>query len=343
MCTGSGKSIVAIEIIKKLFSDNCKICLIVPTEKLRDHNWEQEFKKSNCNEIYKTLDRFCYASIAKISGKTYDLVILDEAHRITENNFKFFESNIIKHVIGLTATLPENDEKLEMLTSIAPIAFEYSLSQGIKDGIISPFNIKIIETRLDNKEKYIEMGKVNEKYLVTEKYNYDRLTAVFKRAIMTRNSKFIQIASIKRMHMLYGLKSKMLIAKQILNTYLCDKKVLIFCGSIDQATEICEHTYHSKSGDKDLKRFINDEISVLSCVRALNEGMNIPNVDAAIIVQLNSKQLDLIQRIGRVVRFRKNHIADIYILSCVDTQDEVWTNKATEGFSNIEYINVKNL
>ena len=49
MATGSGKSKVALlaidYIVKTLKVKKPKICLIVPTESLRDHNWLEEFKK----------------------------------------------------------------------------------------------------------------------------------------------------------------------------------------------------------------------------------------------------------------------------------------------------------
>lgn len=77
----------------------------------------------------------------------------------------------------------------------------------------------------------------------------------------------------------------------------------------------------------------------------MNEGHNIPNVDSAVIVQLNSQELNTVQRIGRCIRYRPGHEAIIYILSVVQTQDEKWVAKALDSFDkdNIEYINAKNL
>jgi superfamily II DNA or RNA helicase len=64
------------------------------------------------------------------------------------------------------------------------------------------------------------------------------------------------------------------------------------------------------------------------------------NLDSALIVQLSSKQLDLVQRIGRVLRKRKDHKAKIMILCTIDTQDEKWAKKALEPFDKkkIEYV-----
>ena len=75
-------------------------------------------------------------------------------------------------------------------------------------------------------------------------------------------------------------------------------------------------------------------------MESLNEGENIPNLDAVIIEAFNSKPLNLIQRIGRVVRIRDNHKANIYILVSKETQQEEWLNNALSSLdsSNIEII-----
>ena len=77
----------------------------------------------------------------------------------------------------------------------------------------------------------------------------------------------------------------------------------------------------------------------LSCVEALNEGINIPDVDGSIMVQVRSSDIKLIQRIGRNIRFKEGHEAHIYIIVCKNTQDEVWFNKASLNLeeNRIEY------
>lgn len=340
MCTGSGKSRVSILYCKEVKPKN--ICLIVPTEKLRDENWKNEFNKWEESETYKNIDRYCYASIRKIKNKSYDLVIADEIHNITENNSVFFRSNEIKNIIGLTATPPENEEKKKLLDEIAPVKFIYSLEEGVRDGVVSPYEIKVIETRLNNKKKYIKAGKKGKYYYITERKKYENLTRIIN--IQRYQNKDATWAVMARMRFLYNLKSKTELAHYILNNII-DKKLrtLIFCGSIKQAEELCKNTFHSKSGDKHLNDFINKKINRLSCVEALNEGHNLPDVDAALIVQLNSKKKDLVQRVGRIVRLRDNHKAKIWILSTVDTQDEKWVDNALKSFKNVEYINEKNI
>jgi len=152
------------------------------------------------------------------------------------------------------------------------------------------------------------------------------------------------VYGLTKIQVLYDLKSKTELAKYMLDNIINHNlRLLIFCGSIKQAETLCDYTYHSKTTDEHLNMFVNKKINRLACVQALNEGHNIPKVDAALIVQLNSNDKDLIQRIGRVIRLRDGHKANIWILSTIDTQDEKWVDKALSNFNNIVYINEKNI
>ena len=49
MATGTGKSRIAIEYAKK--HNLQSIALLVPTENLRDNNWQEEFYKWDANDL----------------------------------------------------------------------------------------------------------------------------------------------------------------------------------------------------------------------------------------------------------------------------------------------------
>lgn len=316
--------------------------MIVPTEKLRDENWKEEFNKWADESLYNKIERYCYASINKID-KTFDFIGADEIHNITELNSKFFELNKKASVMGLTATPPEDEVKLQLLKIYAPVVFEYTLQEAVIDELVVPFKIKIIELPLDSKDKYIEVKTKSLQFKTTEKSYYEFLNKQINQARYAKNKQLEKFRILNRMRFLYNLKSKTEIAKKII-TQLQDKRLLIFCGTIAQAEELCSDSYHSKSGDAAYLNFIHGDIKHLSCVRALNEGMNIPELDAALIVQGSSKKREIIQRMGRCVRWRENHTAEIYIINSMDTQDVSWTQRALEGFNaDIEYIHYKNI
>ncbi len=155
----------------------------------------------------------------------------------------------------------------------------------------------------------------------------------------------MKFAILGRMQFIYKIPSKTQVIKFLLDKVIPkEDRTLIFCGNIEQAEQVCPTFYHSKSSSVAYDAFKNEEINRLSCVKAVNEGHNFPGVDSGIIGQLNSKEKDLVQRIGRLIRFRPGHEAHLYIVVSESTQDEKWLENAIENLdqSKVEYIRIDN-
>lgn len=375
MATRSGKSRVAvlraIQIVDK--NPNAKIFLAVPTQKLRDSNWKDEFIKWNAEYIFENnLTRSCYVSMQKEINQIFDLVILDEAHHITEANLDFFENNEIKSIIGLTATFPKTGIKKDMLNALAPVSFIYTLDQGVKDGIITPFEFHILTCELNKVDKTIKAGNIKRRWYQTEYVKYEYLQDKFNKAkedlnivskifkdwknenwvdIKNQNPEIIkeleekenalapykkrfETITFERARFIYDLKTKTDIARELIDViHQDDLRYIVFCGSIAQANILCgDNTFHSNVKDHAFEKFKNQEINFLGVVNGLNEGITIENLDFAIAVQINSQELNLIQRMGRIICLRFGHIAKFYIIVCIDTKDLDWLEKAIASF-----------
>lgn len=366
--TGVGKSLIAINaVIETMKSDNSNdnFLVVVPTEKLRDENWKEEFQKWGHESVWDgNVQRECYASISRLEGNTYDLVVCDEAHNLTENNIEFFKQNSVQRLLCLSATPPQDETKKALLKELnVKIVYEVDLDTAVKLRLVAPYEILIVETRLDSVDKYIPAGSKDKPFLSTELSNYTYLTNLMKKQMFSTNPQMKKagtFTAMKRMRMIYNLKSKTEAAKVILSKISQQYRVLTFCGSIEQAESLANkpnpsdlqfpgdntpHTFHSKSGDYWLKKFQSLEVSRLTCVKALNEGMNIPQVDYGVVVQLDSNERSIVQRIGRLIRYRKGHIGKIIIIIAVDTQDEKWANKALENLdqSKIKRVRYENI
>jgi superfamily II DNA or RNA helicase len=357
MATGTGKSKIAIDVVTELsepmFAEP-RILLVVPTEKLRDDNWLDEFNKWGAGKWYKNLQRSCYVSITKYEFQNYDLVILDEAHNLTDRNSDFFQRNTVKQVLALTATPPnskgsETDKAKALLFQQFRIKtdFEYTLDQAVASGLVAPFHINVVECTLDDTQKYIKAGNDKTRFYQTEAQRYKYVSDLILRLQIAKKEDVLKFKYMERMRVVQNSIAKTKIARAILDKYIpVGDRALIFCGSIKQSEELMgENVYHSKSGDAMLQLFQKEAITRLGCVEALNEGINVPNVDQGLIVQLNSSKKDLVQRIGRLIRKRPGHKALVWIIVAVDTVDKNWFAKAIEGFdeSVITYIHAKNL
>lgn len=389
--TGVGKTKVALDRIKAMIDkaliipdENLvpAILIVVPTEKLRDEGWKEEFGKWGMEADYEYVERTCYASLDNYKNQEWDLVVLDEGHNITENNAKFFfeNNNKISQCIALTATRPVDLVKVDIFRRLKiKEVYKVTLDEAVRLGIVAPYNITVVSLPLDKTDKYIKGGKKEHPYFLTEEMKYDYLTRSVEFGTNPMNR-------INRMRFIYDLRSKTMAARALLDRVIPQNlRTLIFCGTKSQANQLCEYRYYSKptkvkekplrdntpvwlaeklkdsyeakmekyeteileyQGDGSLTLFREGKLNRLACVDALNEGHNIAeDLDCAFLVQLDSKPLNFIQRIGRVLRFRPDHVGKIVILCAEDTVDRDWVNKAVSGLSiaNIRWVKLQDV
>lgn len=332
LATGSGKSKIAVDSIRDNHSSIEDIYhVFVPTEKLRDENWKEEFSTWGQGELFNNyVETYCYASASKVvATSNVNYAILDEGHNITELSANYFKQNVVDRAIILTATVPKNLEKLRLLEELDfKVVYEVSLDDAVKLGFVAPYKITVITVPLEREIKNVKAGNAKKPFMTTEYANMQYINEVYEDTPIAKR----YLVALRRMRAIHNLKSKKMVAKFILdNAIPSTDRTLIFASNIAQAEYLCEHSFHSKTSSKNYDSFKLGEINRLSCVQAINEGHNIPNLDSGLIVQLNSNDKDLIQRIGRLIRFRLNHEAHLYIVIAEGTQDEVWLKNATEN------------
>jgi superfamily II DNA or RNA helicase len=367
LATGVGKSKVGIMYLEqkeKLHKGTktkkpLSVALVVPTESLRDNNWKEEFQKWGKSHLYENIDRYCYASIGKVTNKQYDVVILDECHNITLLSATFFENNSCNDIIALTATLPSSEEKTDILFNKLElkVAYSVSLDEAVELELVCPFEINIIYTELNNVNKTIASGSAINRFYVTEKQSYFYLSKSIENLSNGSRKKML---SLERMRLLRNANSKIILGKQLLEHHKKERS-LFFCGSIDAAIKVCDRRFYSKpsitaktrperkqmvedqiavwEGKKGLEDFADKKINALSCVESLNEGQNIPDVDNGIILSFNSKELDTIQRIGRIIRYKAGKKGNIVIGVIKDSKEEDWIKEALKNFDSSIKIN----
>jgi superfamily II DNA or RNA helicase len=182
--------------------------------------------------------------------------------------------------------------------------------------------------------------KLKDKDFYTSEFkNYNYWT---QRVNDSNTTKQRQISSIMRMKAMMDFKTKENYAKSLLQDI--EDKCIVFCNTQEQADRICEFSYHSNNPDSEgnLDLFGNDHITKLSCVMQLNEGVNIPNLRAGIIMHSYGNERKAAQRIGRLLRLNPTETSIVHILCYKNTVDEKWVNEALQDLdeSKIKYFDV---
>lgn len=346
MATGTGKSKIFVDQVKKLASmyEDGVFVIVVPTRKLRDTNWKEEFEKWDALDLWETrVISTCYKSLKKIKEKKILLVGLDECHRMTDAQSSFFENNEIDRCLGLTASMPEDssytsmDKQMLFRNLELKAVFNFTLLQALQQKVVADVDIFVILLSLDNKDSYLKRSKWNRE-LVTEQAFYDHISnQIFLQELNgSGNTRYLRNL---RAEFMRELRSKTRVVRSLLPHL--KGRFVVFCGGKLQCQELLgENVYHSSSGNTGFNKFINMEINHLGAISAINEGLTLPMVDGILIAHMTSKLRDFIQRLGRAIRYRENFKAKCYIPVVQNSIDYEWTMRVLRE-SKLPYKEVK--
>ena len=360
VATAGGKTRFALECLvhyKSIVTNEC-IVIITPTTALADQ-WnfaliedmgisetdiciwpESADLKKKVHILVINTARTKLPKIIEMHPEAF--VIADEVHRFgSQENSKAFGSKF-KYSLGLTATAErEFDEGLSeiLIPAFGKIIYEYSLIDASKDEIISPFALINVEVPL----------------LDNEQDDYDKLSKSIARALGQRNTEKAMLLSMRRANVAKNSSMRVPSALQIARLEK-DQKILIFHESIEKAEEI--HTqlqsegfsvgiYHSQIHGplrrETLYRYKRGMIRILISCRALDEGVDIPDANVAIIAAYTSSLRQRVQRLGRVLRKHPTKdYATIYTLYSTDKERSqlVSEMERLDGVANITWKKV---
>jgi superfamily II DNA or RNA helicase len=328
MGTGIGKSKTAIDCAM-WHEDNVQACdtlIVCHSEGSRDTTWPQQLQEWAGDHAIAQAERVCYPMLPKIKDRRLR-VILDEAHKLTPRHWQFFKDNQIVSLILLTATQPRDEEKRRMLRElVGGNRFDKTADEAIDDGILNDYNIYQYIVQLDNREKYCE---VKPGVLETELEAYIRLCARKNYFERENNYQMAKQTWLDIMRFLGTTKTKTKVAEYIIRKLReKNRRFIVFCKSQEQAEALSPYPYHSGMSDINFQRMLRMEINELASVDQIQEGANIPELDRAVNIQLNSDPLPIIQRTGRLLRREVGSTSTMFLITMDKTFDVKWTLKA---------------
>lgn len=366
---------IADIIIKKCLSYNKepKILIVVPTQNLRDNEWVNELINWGYKDNLKYIDIQCIQTVYKYEHKDYDLVILDELHALVSEQYSLLlKNNTFECIIGLTATI-EDEIKKQIVDHYCPIVHETSIDRALSLGLISPFKIYNLAVPL-TKEEDSKLKSINYLYGKASNTLGGRFEAfdnaqIYRQKQYKDSHKELYEASVLfwaqmqyRRKLLINATNKAWIAKDIVDKFP-DRQTLLFSESVSSAENVSNlinknkkepisTVYYASVGknkkidrEANLEAFIepNNSIRVLSTVKALNAGLNIPKCSLGICLAGSSKSLDDIQRRGRICRLDDKDPTKValYInLYIPETQEQTWLEKRIKSsdLANISWI-----
>ena len=353
--TSFGKSYIGIKWCEKHHPNS--ILIVVPRLVLIQ-NWKDEFIKWGKKELLDKVTFSTYAGIHKVN-KIYECTIFDEAHHISPRVVEIVKTIKSPYNILLSATVKA--QYIDVLKRLFNNLYCYRISakEAINNNILPDPKVFLLPLTLDTKHKTETIilhpnGKLNATCSYEKRWEYFKKKNVKVTIQCTESQKYLDMSGSierlknmaittgsqvrknqwlhkagERLKWLSNLKNA-IIPRILLE--LKDERVLTFCNSIQQ-TEIlgknCINSKNKKSAQT-LKDFNNGLINHITACNMVNEGVNLSNCRIGLYANLNSSDVIIIQRLGRILR----HPSPIIIIPYFKhTRDEEIVKKMTTNYN----------
>ena len=351
--TGSGKTIIGIAAIA--LSKRPAICL-VPTrillEQWRDRLHEQ-FRmpigalgdgKHDLAPVMVATFESAYRYMNWI-GNRFQLLIVDEVHHFgTGMRDEALEMCIAPYRLGLTATPVTNGEARKRLTElIGREVYEVTVNE-LTGRYLAPFDHVTLHVDLypDEREIYNrEIGLFRTEFdRFCHSYPGSRWADFAVWAKQRPEGKRALYAFRHTRQILGSSRAKEESLRELLDKHK-ESKILIFTPDTDSAYRISRKfltaaitsDIKKKEREQTLEKFRKGVLRCLVSCRVLNEGIDVPDAEVAIVLGGNHGEREHIQRIGRCLRPTPGKVAKVYELVAKNTIEIRHWQKRTESLA----------
>ena len=325
LSTGYGKSLASLQYVNK--TNPNKILIVIPRLVLIN-NWKDEINKWGYNSLLDNITFTTYVSLQKHKDKEWSHIILDEAHHLSDRCKEILVEMKSDYKLFLSATL-KRELKYWIKTTYPKVKLiTVSLKNAIDNEVLPDPKVILIPLTLDNYNSTEILIKKNKKTsLIKECFYKDRWKYMklynchikctpqqyyneisqeieyWKKQSMFRKSfefKWLKCCN-DRLKWLSNQKSSIVIT---ILKQLKDYRVLTFCNSIEQTELLGKYCINSKNKNSinHLNMFNEGKVKHITSVSMLDEGTNLNSCRIGLFAMINSSDLLIKQRQGRILR-----------------------------------------
>jgi superfamily II DNA or RNA helicase len=344
--TGAGKTLVGLLAIAAL---NTKTLICVPTLDLLGQ-WRASLLSNaqlqeddvgtwgGGDKELRPVTVITYDSAAihtRILGQ-FGLLVFDEVHHLPADTYRTVaEGAIATARLGLSATPDRSDLRHTDLDHlVGPVVYERLPAQLREERHIADYHTEQISVGLTEEERvaYTRAAEVYRAYLRKHRISM-RSGTDYERFLIWRSGNDPQAREALLAHqaarkIALTASGKMAVVAELLERHR-DDRVLIFSeyNSLvdDLGTRFCVPVVTHKTPAAERKAildgFRSGRFSKLATGRVLNEGVDLPDANVAIILSGSATRREFIQRLGRVLRPKETE-AVLYEVVTEETTEE---------------------
>ncbi|HEX3033664.1 MAG TPA: DEAD/DEAH box helicase family protein [Thermodesulfobacteriota bacterium] len=276
-------------------------------------------------------------------GNRWGLVIFDECHHLPGPMYSHAaEMAIAPYRLALTATLERPDGRHTVLNNlIGPVIYR----KGIKDlagEYLSEYEVRKVTVYLteEEREQYLEAREELASYLSNNKLSLSSLEGwklfVMKSA-QSKEGRRAMLSHHTAKKIAMGNQAKLRALEAILKRHSKDR-VIIFTQDNETAYTISTeflipcitHQTDIKERKAILEAFSKGKYPFLATSKVLNEGVNVPEANVAVVLSGSGSVREHVQRLGRILRKRSGKQAVLYEVVAKGTIEERVSERRSE-------------
>lgn len=297
-----------------------------------------------------------------LSGSDHGLLVADECHHYGAEVWSRGLEEGFTQRLGLTATYDREDDGIETLLDpyFGGVCYAVGYKEALRDDVIAPFKIAFIGARFSEAESLayddaaMRAGKYRHRLITdwglpAEPFGlFMRGVQHLRQAAVPEGSKlagFYLAAFTKRRQLMAESSAKFDLVSSLSPAVAVAQRTIVFAQTVaaaDRVIGLLQQAGHSgavieASLDAEERRdtfaaFERGDYAVVAAPKLLDEGVDVPAADLAIVLATSRSRRQLIQRMGRVIRKKKDgRPARIAILYVADTAEDPETG-AHEDF-----------
>jgi superfamily II DNA or RNA helicase len=332
--TGSGKTRIAIAAIARC---RLRTLCLVPTRVLMAQ-WVKTLGEATLGSIGEYGDGrrieqpitvATFASALRnmdVLGNHFDLLVIDEVHHFGSGaGDEALEMCTAAARLGLSATLSEDEARGSCLENLVGPAVYRASVEELAGRYLASFHLVTISIRLTPSERQAFDSEMSVFRPVCRAFfetargaSWSDFMASASRSDAGRRA----LAAWRRSRAIVRYTSE---KRRVVNDLILqhrDARILVFAADNDTAYAVArEHLVQPITCDigsseraRALQRFSKGELRILVSARVLNEGIDVPAADVAIVVGGSQGSREYIQRVGRVLRPSEGKQAVVYDL-----------------------------
>ena len=291
------------------------------------------------------------------------LLIVDECHRVGAPTFQSALDSRYARRLGLTATFERADDRIRDLKAFfegSPL-FEIDYGRAVPDGIVAHYLVACVgvDFMVDEREEYEQADQSCRTYkrnLIGAGVPPDPFGKFMEATALLAKKNESQLgmwakgyleAFSRRASVLSTARGKVLAMRALAPTIRSAGGCLLFTMRVAGAEEAAEilreegvsvSAIHGQSSGEEREEALSllrvGSLHAVAAPRILDEGVDVPEADLGIIIATSSRRLQMIQRMGRVLRLKKDGRRARLVLLYVrgTSEDPAGESRAHEAF-----------